>query len=218
MLFDAFDNNHEEVDHDLNHFSLPRELSTPVRLFEDLGTAQFSEWWIKAMVTVATNCLVQQALMQSPVSICMDTSAQIDTSAIYLFLCISKLVINTGEQQQRIVCTILSMLFQLLPPGFASWPPMPCSLPAFQSHILNATNKHSLISLLPGPKVTMMADGHHAYCPLEEIAAFILLLPRTMGATSIPLRLRQLCQSSNIIWFLGQKWMKPTPSAWFPSG
>mgnify|MGYP000429540297 CR=1 FL=1 len=199
---DLFNHEEEDMSKDSQPPSLPVPSNTTPRIFDDPRTAQFADWCIEATVTDATTCLVAQALLQSPVSLGIDSVRQINSAAIHLFLCISQLVINTGAQQHRILCTILSMLIDLLPPGVAPWPPMPCSLSSFQSHILNPTNQHSLVSLLPGPKVSMMPDGYHAYCPLEEISAFVLLLPRTIGARAIPLRLKQLCQSRAVTKFM----------------
>jgi hypothetical protein len=79
---------------------------------------------------------------------------------------------------------------------------MPSSTAGFQSHILNPTNQHSLVSILPVPHVYMLHDQSHAYCCLREIAAYVLLLPRSTGAPLVPLRLTQLCQSANMQNFL----------------
>jgi hypothetical protein len=171
--------------------------------FSDPGTDLFYRRCIKTSVNVATHCLVHQALVQAPVTPFTETTDQLKSTTIQLFLYISKLVVNTGTKQQIILCHILSMLFDMLPKGCRLWPTMPCSLPGFQSHILNPSNKNSLVSLLPGPKITMV-DAHHAYCSLEEIAAFILFLPRTMGAPPIPLRLHQLCECHNMQTFLNE--------------
>ena len=73
---------------------------------------------------------------------------------------------------------------------------MPSTLADFQSHILNPSNKHALVTILPSPNVYILNDGLHAYCDLEEITAFVLLLPRTLGMAPVPKRLRQLCQGS----------------------
>ncbi len=169
--------------------------------FVNPGTAEFAKWCILASVSVARSCLVQQALLQAPVSIYMEASYLLPKTTVQLFLSIAKLVVNTGAKQHIVLCHILQMLFGMLPKGHHHWPTMPCSLAAFQSHILNATNTHALVSLLPGPLVTMV-DADHAYSALEEIAAFILLLPRTIGAPPTPLRLRQLCQSFEMQRFL----------------
>ncbi len=75
---------------------------------------------------------------------------------------------------------------------------IPTTLAGFQLHILNPTNTHSLVSLLPAPTVSMLSDKCHAYCCLDKIAAYTLLLPRTVGVAPVPLRLENLCQSANM--------------------
>jgi hypothetical protein len=75
---------------------------------------------------------------------------------------------------------------------------MPSSTAGFQSHILNPTNQHALVLILPVPSLYMLHDQSHAYCCFREIAAYILLLPRLTGAPPAPLRLTQLCQSATM--------------------
>ena len=98
------------------------------------------------------------------------------------------------------------MLFEMLPSDVIAWPTMPSSLPGFQSHILNPTNKHSLVSLLPVPQVNMI-DDFHAYCPLEEITAFLMLFPLTNGVSKPPMRIHHLSQSQIMKTFLANATM-----------
>jgi hypothetical protein len=106
---------------------------------------------------------------------------------IQLFLHIAKLLMTMGSTHHTVLSQILNLLLGLIPSERQAWPTMPQALPEFQSHILNRTNQHSLISLLPVPNVTMLSDNSHAYCCLQEIVVFVLLLPRTMGVAPIPL-------------------------------
>jgi hypothetical protein len=164
--------------------------------FATIGTARFAHCCVVTTVEQATNCLVQQALLQSPVSLYLDSADNLSPHAIQLFLHIAKLLMTMGSTHHAVLSQILNLLLGLIPSEQQAWPTMPQTLPEFQSHILNRTNQHSLISLLPVPKVSMLSDNIHAYCCLQEIVAFVLLLPRTMGVAPIPLRLRQLCQST----------------------
>ena len=173
----------------------------PTWSFADIRTEQFADWCIATNVTSALNCLVQQALLQSPVSIHMDTSSQLNQTTVDIFLSMSKLIINTGNEQHRSVASMVSLLSGLIPESSQPWPTMPASLPAFQSHILNPSNKRSLVSLLPGAQVNMI-DNVHAYCCLEEIIAFVLLLPRSNAMSPIPIRLRRLCMSKDMQEFM----------------
>jgi hypothetical protein len=92
-----FNNNEEDMIEDLQPPPLPVESNTIIRIFDDPRTTQFAEWCIEATVTDATTCLVAQALLQSPISLGIDSVGQINSAAIHLFLCISNLVINTGN-------------------------------------------------------------------------------------------------------------------------
>jgi hypothetical protein len=79
---------------------------------------------------------------------------------------------------------------------------MPSTIAGFQSHILNPTNQHSLVLILPILSVYMLHNQSHAYCCLREIAAYVLLSPRSTGAPPVPLHLTQLCQSAMMQNFL----------------
>jgi hypothetical protein len=138
-------------------------------------------------VVQATNCLVQQALLQAPVSLYLDSSANLSPAAIQLFLHIAKLLLTMGSTHHTVLSQILNLLLELIPSELQAWPTMPRTLSQFQSHILNRTNQHSLVSLLPIPAVTMLPDNSHAYCCLQEIVAYVLLLPRTAGVAQVPL-------------------------------
>ncbi len=181
------------VDTDANTLTIP---SDQQYTFATTGTARFAHCCVVTTVVQATNCLVQQALLQAPVSLYLDSSANLSPAAIKLFLHIAKLLLTMGSTHHTVLSQILDLLLELIPSELQAWPTMPRTLPQFQSHILNRTNQHSLVSLLPIPAVTMLTDNSHAYCCLQEIVAFVLLLPRTTGVAPVPLRLQQLCQSS----------------------
>jgi hypothetical protein len=164
--------------------------------FAKTGTAQFADWCIAGSVTQATRCLVLQSLLQAPVSLYLDTSSKLPPHSIHLFLHIAFMLMTTGQMQHDALSSILVLVFSLISPDYKEWPSMPSSTAGFQSHILNPTNQHSLVSILPIPSVYMLHDQSHVYCCLREIAAYVLLLPRSTGAPPIPLRLTQLCQSA----------------------
>jgi hypothetical protein len=191
----------QPVNIDELEFSLSSDVS-PTFVFSKLGTAQFAEWVIDGNVTDATNCLVQQSLLQAPVSLYLDDSAKLPPHAIKLFLNISKSLVTTGQAHHAVLSIILDLLLELIPPDNLEWPTMPSTISGFQSHVLNPTNKHSLVSILPTPATYMLPDCSHAYCCLQEIAAFVLFLPRTAGVAPVPLRLVQLCQSKTMKDFL----------------
>ena len=167
-------------------------------IFATKSMAQFAEWCIEGSVAQATHCLVQESLFQAPVSLYLDHSASLPNHVIKLFLKLATLLIGTGETQHILLADILHLLIGLIPPDLKEWPTMPTTLQGFKSHVLNPTNRHALVSILPTPTVIMLSDDAHAYCCLTEIAAYVLLFPRTLGTPPIPLRLRQLCQSSMV--------------------
>jgi hypothetical protein len=181
----------------------PSTDKSPTFSFAKFGTAQFAEWVIAGDVITATHCLVQQSLMQAPVSLYLEISAKLAPHAIKLFLNIAKSLMTTGQAHHDVLSTILELLLDMIPPDCLEWPTMPSTISGFQSHVLNPTNKHSLVSILPVPATYMLPDRCHAYCCLQEIAAFVLLLPRTAGVAPVPLRLVQLCQSKTMKDFLG---------------
>ena len=131
--------------------------------FLHTGTAQFADWCIAGSVTQATNCLVQQSLVQAPVSLFLDASSKLPSHAIQLFLHISQMLVTTGQKHHTVLAQILTLLLGLIPSQQDNWPTMPSTMASFQSHILNPTNKHSLVSLLPIPNVYMLSDDAHAY-------------------------------------------------------
>ncbi len=173
------------------------DVAPPFRFAND-STEQFAEWCILGSVSRATSCLVQQSLMQGPVSMYLSGRTTLPPHSIQLFLHIATMLLTTGQAQQMVFANILSLLVSLIPVDNHEWPTMPTTLAGFQSHVLNPTNKNSLVSILPVPTVYMLPDQLHAYCCLTEIASFVLLLPRTLGTAPIPLRLRQLCQSQQM--------------------
>jgi hypothetical protein len=105
------------------------------------------------------------------------------------------MLITTGQTHHAALSNILVLLFPLISSDYKEWPTMPSNIAGFQSHILNPTNRHSLVSIRPVPTAHMLPDQSYAYCCLREIAAFVLLLPNTTGAQLKPLQLTQLCQS-----------------------
>jgi hypothetical protein len=171
-------------------------------LFAKTGTAQFTNWCIAGSVTQATRCLVLQLLCQTPVSLYLDTSSKLPPHSIHLFLHIAFMLMTTGQMQHDALSSILVLVFSLISPDYKEWPSMPSSTASFQSHMLNPTNQHSLVSILPIPHVYLLHDQSHAYCCLREIAAYVLLLPRSTCAPPVPLRLTQLCQSAMMQNFL----------------
>ena len=170
--------------------------------FAKRGTAQFAEWCIDGSVIQAVHCLVQQSLYQAPISLDLNLSSKLPPHSIQLFLRIAKMLLTTGQSHHSDLSNILVLLMSLIPPDNKEWPTMPSTIAGFQSHILNPTNQHSLVSILPIPTAYMLPDKSHAYCCIQEISAFVLLLPRTIGASSIPLRLRQLCECVTMQEFL----------------
>jgi hypothetical protein len=174
----------------------PRADSSLPFSFVKTGTAQFANWCIAGSVAQATLCLVLQSLLQAPVSIYLDTLFNLPPHSIHLFLHFAFLLITTGQMQHDALSSILVSVFSLISPDYKEWPTMPSSTAGLKSHILNPTNQHSLVLILPVPHVYMLHDQSHAYCSLREIAAYVLLLPRSTGARLIPLRLTQLCQSA----------------------
>ena len=172
--------------------------------FGSKSMAQFAKWCILGDATQAIQCLVQQAMFQEPVSLELASSVPLSTTAIHLFLHISTMLVTTGQTHHVLLSNILSILLDLLPSTHSHWPIMPCSVSGFQSHILNPTNKYSLVSLLPQPTTYMLSDNAHGYCCLQEIAAFVLLLPQKVGSPPIPFRLKQLCQSHYVQQFIQQ--------------
>jgi hypothetical protein len=176
--------------------------ASPSYCFGKKGTAQFANWCIDGSITQATHCLVLQSLLQAPVSLYLDTWGTLPLHSINLFLHIAYMLFTTGQANHAALSNILVLTFDLIAPDFKEWPTMPSTIAGFKSHILNPTNQHSLVSILPVPIVYLLPDGLHAYCCLCEIAAFALLLPRTKDALPIPLRLTQLCQSAMMHNFL----------------
>jgi hypothetical protein len=170
--------------------------------FVKTGTAQFANWCIASSVTQATRCLVLQSLLQAPVSVYLDTLFNLPPHPIHLFLHIAFMLMTTGQMHHDALSSILVLVFSLISPDYKEWPTMPSSTAGFQSQILNPTNQHSLVLILPVPHVYMLHDQSHANCCLREIAAYVLLLPRSTGAPLIPLRLTQLCQSAMMQNFL----------------
>jgi hypothetical protein len=123
--------------------------------FVKTGTAQFADWCIAGSVTQATRCLVLQSLLQAPISLYLDTSSKLPPHSIHLFLHIAFMLMITGQMQHDALSSILIVLvFSLILPDYKEWPSMPSSTAGFQSHILNPTNQHSLVSILPIPSVT----------------------------------------------------------------
>jgi hypothetical protein len=102
---------------------------------------------------------------------------------------------TTGQTHHGALSSILVLVFSSISPDYKEWPTMPSTNAGFQSHILNPTNQHSLVSILPVPYAFILPYASHAYCCLCEIAAYVLLLTRTTGARPILLRLMQLFQS-----------------------
>ncbi len=124
----------------------PSTDKSPTFSFAKFGTAQFAEWVIAGDVITATHCLVQQSLMQAPVSLYLDISAKLAPHAIKLFLNIAKSLMTTGQAHHDVLSTILELLLDMIPPDSLEWPTMPLTISGFQSHVLNPTNKHSLVT------------------------------------------------------------------------
>jgi hypothetical protein len=151
--------------------------------FSKKGTAQFAQWCIAGYVSHATHCVLLQSLLQAPVGLHLDTWTHLPPHSIRLFLC----------THHDALSNIIVLVFSLILPDYKEWPTTPSTNAGFQSHILNPTNQHSLVSILSVPYAFMLPDESHSYCCLCEIAAYVLLLSRTTGAPPIPLRLTQLC-------------------------
>ena len=129
--------------------------------FPNKGMAQFAEWCIAGDISQATQCLVLESLFQSPVSLYLDNSAKLPSHAVKLFLDIATLLIATGQTQHTVLANILSQLIDLIPPDLKEWPTMPTTLTGFQSHVLNPTNQHALVTILPIPKSYLLPDHAH---------------------------------------------------------
>jgi hypothetical protein len=82
-------------------------------------------------VVQATNCLVQQALLQAPVSLYLDSSANLSPAAIQLFLHIAKLLLTMGSTHHTVLSQILNLLLELIPSELQAWPTMPRTLSQF---------------------------------------------------------------------------------------
>jgi hypothetical protein len=143
--------------------------------FVKTGTAQFADWCIAGSVTQATRCLVLQSLLQTTVSLYLDTSFQLPPHSIHLFLHFAFMLMTTGLTQHDALSSILALVFS---PDYKEWPTMPSSTAGFQSHIFNPTNQHSLVSvlhrigstsvsILPIPSVYMLHGQSYAYCCLR---------------------------------------------------
>ncbi len=137
--------------------------------------SQFAEWCVVGSVTKAITCLVQESLFQGPVSLDLNIESKLPPHSVQLFLQISKLLLTTTEKQHTGLANGLQVLIDLIPPDLREWPTMPSTMAGFKAHVINPTNKHSLVSILPVPMAYMLSDRSHAYCCLQEIAAFILL-------------------------------------------
>jgi hypothetical protein len=131
--------------------------------FAKTGTAQFADWCIAGSVTQATRCLVLQSLLQAPVSLYLNISSKVPPDSIHLFLHIAFMLMTTGQMQHDALSSILVLVLSLISPDYKEWPSMPSSTSGFQSLILNPTNQHSLVSILPIPSVYMLHDQFHAY-------------------------------------------------------
>jgi hypothetical protein len=134
--------------------------------FVKTGTAQFAGSCIAGSVTQATRCLVLQLLLQAPVSLCLDTSSKVPPHSIHLFLHIAFMLMTTGQTQHDALSSILVLVFSLISPDYKEWPTMPSTIAGFQSHILNPTNQHSLVSILLIPSV-YMPKRHDAKLSLD---------------------------------------------------
>jgi hypothetical protein len=117
--------------------------------FGKKGTNQFADWFIADTITQAAHCLVLQSLWQAPVSLYLDTSAELPPHSISLFLHIAFMLMTTGQIHHDPLSNILVLVFSLISPDYKEWPIMPSTNSGFQSHILNPTNQHSLVSILP---------------------------------------------------------------------
>ena len=166
--------------------------------FSSLTTTQFANRCISGSMYKAIVCLVQQSLLQEDVSVDLPSTQNLPTYAVQLFLYIAKLLDATGQKEHASLSAILELLLKQLPPSLKPWATMPSTIAGFQSHILNPTNKHSLVSLLPMPKTVLLYDDSHAYTCLQEIVAFVLVLQNSEGPLVVPLRLQLLCQSLNL--------------------
>ncbi len=102
--------------------------------FLQTGTAQFADWCIAGSVTQATNCLVQQSLVQAPVNLFMDASSQLPPHAIQLFLHIAQMLVTTGQKHHTVLSHILTLLLGLLPTQHDNWPTMPSTILPTNTH------------------------------------------------------------------------------------
>jgi hypothetical protein len=85
--------------------------------FGNKSTTQFAEWCIADSVTQATHCLVQQSLLQAPVSLYPDTWVKLPPHLIHLFLHIAFMLITTGQTHHAALSNIRVLLFPLISPG-----------------------------------------------------------------------------------------------------
>jgi hypothetical protein len=156
---------------------------------------KFANRCITGSIHMAIVSLVQQSLLQEDVSFDLESTQQLPTHAVELFLYIAQLLDATGQEAHATLSKLLVLMLKLIPPHLKPGPTTPSTIASFQSHILNPTNKHSLVSLLPMPQTLLLNGGSHAYTCLQEIVAFVLVLPGPNGPSEVPQRLQLLCQS-----------------------
>jgi hypothetical protein len=101
--------------------------------FGKKDTAQFSEWCIAGTVTQATHCIVQQSLLQSPVSSYLHTPVKLPPHSIHLFLHIASfMLMTTGQTHHDTLSNILVLVvFALTLPDYKEWPTMPSTIAWF---------------------------------------------------------------------------------------
>jgi hypothetical protein len=86
--------------------------------FGKKGTAQFADWCIAGSVSQATHCLVQQSLLQAPVTLYLDSRAKLPPHSIHLFLHIAFMLLTTGPTNHDALSSILVLLFSLISPDY----------------------------------------------------------------------------------------------------
>jgi hypothetical protein len=134
---------------------------------------QFDSHMVAGNALLAASMIVTQALFQTPAL----SATPLPVANVMLFLCLSKLIISTGQLQQANLSKVLLILHPHAEKCESSWAPMPCTVSGFASRITNVTNSNSLVSILPIPRPRTLGDGHGC-TPFREVLKHALLMKR----------------------------------------
>ena len=121
---------------------------------------------------------------------------------IRLFLNISKLIMINGIEGQEHLVQILRTLWKYLPLNDNGWLPIPHTINMFQTHILNPTNKYSLVNLLPTPHQGNDSLQNHAFCSIKETLSYMVFFGQDKGKNNVKYIHQKLVQSKIVVKFL----------------